>query len=238
MLRYKIISKSSFYIVVGAAIMSDFIPNVEFDPSNPDPRCACLLVLDSSFSMRGEPIKQLNLGLQTFQSELQKDAVAQSRVEIAIITFGPVTVATDFTPARDFVAPTLKAKGNTPMGAALDHAIDMLAQRKQLYRTNGVPYYRPWIFLISDGAPTDAWKTVAKRIKTEEQKQSLSVFAVGVAGADMATLAELSVRKPLPLQGYSFREMFMWLSNSLVSVSQSQPGQQVQLAPPASWTAL
>jgi uncharacterized protein YegL len=114
----------------------------------------------------------------------------------------------------------------------------MLAQRKQLYRTNGVPYYRPWIFLISDGAPTDAWKTVAKRIKAEEQKQSLSVFAVGVAGADMATLAELSVRKPLPLQGYSFREMFMWLSNSLVSVSQSQPGQQVQLAPPASWTAL
>src|ERR1022692_2452903 len=61
--------------------------NPEF-AENPDPRCACVLLLDTSGSMSGSPIDALNQGLQTFQSDIQEDALAKRRVEIAIVTFG------------------------------------------------------------------------------------------------------------------------------------------------------
>ena len=57
---------------------------------NPEPRCPCLLLLDVSGSMGGQPITELNAGLTTFQNELVSDQLAMKRVEVGIITFGPV----------------------------------------------------------------------------------------------------------------------------------------------------
>ena len=139
--------------------MSDY-PKITFDPSNPDPRCACVLVLDTSGSMSGEPISQLNQGLVEFSKALQSDSVAQSRVEIAIVTFGPAQVKQDFMPAHSFNPPTLNSGGDTPLGDALNLAMDILHTRKQLYKENGVPYYRPWVFLITDGAPNGGWENL------------------------------------------------------------------------------
>ncbi|MFN5060160.1 MAG: vWA domain-containing protein [Chloroflexota bacterium] len=214
------------------------IPEISFDPTNPDPRCACVLVLDISTSMRGEAIAQLNEGLQVFQAELQTDNVARMRTEVAIVTFGPTALFQPFIPASDFVAPTLIAKGKTTMGSAMQMALDIVHERKQLYQQNAIPYYRPWVFLISDGAPTDAWKRVAATMRQAEQEKKLAVFAVGVKGADLEVLNQFSNRPAVTLRGYSFREMFVWLSASLRHVSSSQVGSAVALTPPTSWVEL
>jgi uncharacterized protein YegL len=88
-------------------------------------------------------LDQLNAGLKQFQKELAADPMASKRVEIAVITFGPVKVVQDFV-APDFYAPTeLVAEGDTPMGAAISEALELLRLRKQQYQANGVAYYRP-----------------------------------------------------------------------------------------------
>ncbi|WP_230199151.1 vWA domain-containing protein [Risungbinella massiliensis] len=207
---------------------------VEF-AENPEPRCPCILLLDTSGSMRGEPIEELNQGLASFKDELMSDDMAMKRVELAVVSFGPVTVESEFQTADQFQAPYLTAENDTPIGAAVDQALKMLEERKEQYRENGIDYYRPWVFLITDGAPTDDWRRAAEKIQAAEDAKSLMFFAVGVDRANMKILEEISVREPLKLKGLKFRELFSWLSHSLSTVSHSQMGETVTLTSPAGW---
>ncbi|MEB8323679.1 VWA domain-containing protein [Escherichia coli] len=206
--------------------------------SNPEPRCPCILLLDVSGSMSGRPINELNAGLVTFRDELLADSLALKRVELGIVTFGPVHVEQPFASAANFFPPILFAQGDTPMGAAITKALDMVEERKREYRANGISYYRPWIFLITDGAPTDEWQAAANKVFRGEEDKRFAFFSIGVQGADMKTLAQISVRQPLPLQGLQFRELFSWLSSSLRSVSRSTPGTEVVLEAPKGWTSV
>ena len=206
--------------------------------SNPEPRCPCILLLDVSGSMNGRPINELNAGLVTFRDELLADPLALKRVELGIVTFGPVHVEQPFTCAANFFPPILFAQGDTPMGAAITKALDMVEERKREYRANGISYYRPWIFLITDGAPTDEWQAAANKVFRGEEDKRFAFFSIGVQGADMKTLAQISVRQPLSLQGLQFRELFSWLSSSLRSVSRSTPGTEVVLEAPKGWTSV
>jgi uncharacterized protein YegL len=199
---------------------------------NPEPRCPCVLVLDVSGSMSGRPISELNTGLKQLQKELAADTLASRRVEIAVVTFGPVKVVHDFVSAESFQASSLRVEGSTPMGEAVLEALELVRLRKQQYQANGVAYYRPWVFLITDGAPTDDWHAAAKAVKDGEANRALAFFPVGVEGADMEVLRQLSARPPLKLKGLMFRELFQWLSNSLAGVSRSQVGERLQLAAP------
>jgi uncharacterized protein YegL len=209
---------------------------------NPEPRCPCVLVLDVSGSMNGAPIAELNAGLQVYKDELAADSLAAKRVEVALLTFGgSVDLVSDFCTASSFVAPTLSSRGDTPMGAAINQALDLLTQRKEVYRANGIAFYRPWVFLITDGGPTDAWQAAAQRVREGEAKKSFAFFSVGVQGAQMDILAQISSREPLKLDGLRFRDLFQWLSNSQQSVSKSTPGDEVPLANPTApggWAAV
>ena len=199
---------------------------------NAEPRCPCLLLLDTSGSMGGQPIKELNQGLITFKDELMADGLSVKRVEVSVVTFGPVETVTEFQTADVFVPPHLTANSDTPMGAAIERGIAMLTERKESYKRNGISYYRPWIFLITDGGPTDAWQRAAQLVREGERSKVFSFYTVGVQGANFDILKQISVREPLHLSGLRFRDLFAWLSSSLSSVSQSTPGDLVPLKNP------
>lgn len=201
---------------------------------NPEPRCPCLLLLDNSGSMRGEPLTELNAGLREFQEALRSDALATKRVEISIVSFGPVKIHHSFEGAGYWEPPTLTAQADTPMGSAIEQGLDILEGRKAEYRANGIAFYRPWVFLITDGAPTDTWEDAARRVHEGESSKSFVFFSVGVQGARMDILRKISPpnRDPLKLKGLAFRELFQWLSNSMRSVSHSSPDDDVSLDDP------
>lgn len=207
--------------------------------SNPEPRCPCVLLLDVSGSMTGRPLDALNAALISFKDDLAADSLAMKRVEIGIVTFGPVKVEMPFTTAAAFFPPTLQAQGDTPMGAAILEALNMVRDRKHDYRSNGISYYRPWVFLITDGGPTDAWKAAAEAVREGEASKQFAFFAIGVKGANMDVLRQISsAREPLSLDGMKFRELFKWLSSSLGSVSKSTVGTDVPLSSPAGWASV
>jgi uncharacterized protein YegL len=224
---------------------------VEFE-DNPEPRCAVVLLLDTSGSMEGDPIAELNAGLRAFEEALKADKLAALRVEVAVITFGGTVQALDvreggsrsipfdahqaFATVDGLQSPTLQANGQTPMGEAVRRALTLLRERKDVYKQNGLDYFRPWIFLITDGEPTDQnWESAADQARAEEARKGVLFYAVGVEGADMQNLSRFSDdHQPLRLKGLAFKELFQWLSSSLSAIAQSRPGDQVPL-PAIGW---
>jgi len=214
---------------------------VEF-AENPEPRCPCVLLLDTSGSMQGEAINALNTGLAAFKRDLMKDPLASRRVEIAIITFdNEIKVVQDFVTADQFESPVLNAQGQTFMGSGIQKALDLIQTRKTQYRANGIAYYRPWVFMITDGEPQGEPENIvqnaAQRLKNDEHNKRVAFFAVGVENANMQKLAEIVVRAPVKLIGLNFVEMFVWLSKSMEAVAQSRTDEQVALPPPG-WGAV
>jgi uncharacterized protein YegL len=203
---------------------------------NPENRCPVILLLDTSSSMAGEPIQELSRGVGTLKEDVLKDTKAALSVEVAIVGFGPVRLIQDFVTIENLTTPELVADGLTPMGEAIEYALNLLEERKKVYKTNGIQYYRPWIFLITDGAPTDIWQAAAARIRAGEQERKFCFFAVGVAGADMKTLSQIAPpeRPPVLLNGLDFSPMFVWLSTSMKRVSSSKVGEAIAL-PPVGW---
>lgn len=205
---------------------------VEF-AENPEPRCPCVLLLDTSKSMRGEAIQALNRGLVAFHDNLVKDPLAARRVEVAVVTFGQeVRVVHDFVAVDDFIPPVLQASGLTPMGSAIIRALELLEARKSVYKAHGVPYYRPWVFMITDGKPKgepeSAIREGIRRLREDEANKRVAFFAVAVTGAHMSTLSKIAVRPPVKLEGLNFVDLFVWLSRSTQQAAHSQ----VPLPPP------
>jgi uncharacterized protein YegL len=208
---------------------------------NPAKRCPLVLLLDISGSMQGAPIQELNDGMVAFKQDLETDEIAMASVELLVITFGGlVQVMQDFTTIANFYPIPFTPQGNTPMGEAIELGLSKLEERKTSYKTNGIPYYRPWVWLLTDGAPTDGdkWRMAAQHVQEGVKSNKFLFFAVGVQNANMQKLQEIAppTTPPVMLKGLSFKAMFQWLSTSLKRVSAPHGSDQIGLPAINAWS--
>jgi uncharacterized protein YegL len=209
--------------------------------------------------MTGAPIAELNAGLRQFAEDVKRDTLASLRVDLAVVAFGgdvqalnvatgghtPVEfdATTAFVSADEFIAPELSAAGDTPMGEAVHRGLGLLRERKEYYRMIPLKYYRPWLVIMTDGQPTDhGWEAAAEECRQEEERNGVTVFPIGVEGANMEILARFAVTPPLRLKDLAgdrkaFQEFFKWLSGSISATAASRPNEQIAL-PPIAWSRI
>jgi len=207
--------------------------------ANPEPRCPFIVLADASASMRGPKGDALNAAMPLLLGEIRRDDLAAHRVELAIVTFDDsVHVALDFTTVADIekVAP-FTFGGNTALAGALLKSLQLLQGRKEYYKGQGIDApYRPWVVLITDGAPSDR-DLIPKARETLFQAvghHRLTFYPVGVKSADFDFLKSIcpAGQKVYELEDLKFAQFFRWLSRSLTDVSHKDPDEESPTAEP------
>lgn len=197
-----------------------------------EPHMACVLLLDTSSSMDGDPIDSLNNALRDFKEKTSLDEFAQKRVDVAIVEFNNgARVVQDFTPISKMKPVTLVASGCTDMGAGINLALDLVEERNRFYDNMGTPCFKPWVFMITDGLPTDDISAARERIKIRESKGKygkLKFWSLGVPGYSKEVLTSLSQRN-IELKDADFSGIFNWLSESMVAISVSRVDENTSL---------
>ncbi|MEI7614645.1 MAG: VWA domain-containing protein [Betaproteobacteria bacterium] len=216
-------------------------------PTNFERKVPVVLVLDTSGSMSGTPIDLVNEGMRIFQEEVMSDATARARGDIAVVTFGgEVTVVRPFglIDGENPMPNTLQTNGGTPLVDGTFKAIQLLKERIDWYFESGQDCYRPYLLIMTDGAP-DAGQNVEK-LKVDLQQlqdygydspkhlghpRKFNVFVYGVDGADEAMLARFSPRQPLKLRHEKFREFFKYIATVTKAASKSKPEDKLNVSP-------
>lgn len=221
--------------------------NLQIDDliDNPTTRVPVVLCLDTSGSMMGEKINELNAGVKQFFQAVLDDEIAKYSVELCIVAFSTQAQnILDFASIEKQVSAfsniRLIASGNTAMGTAVNLSLDLLEKRKKEYQDKGVDYWQPWLVLMTDGQPTESIAAAAARTTKLIGEKKLTVFPIGIGdGASMSHLGQFAApgRPPLKLKGLMLSEFFSWLGKSVKSTSQSTPGTTVKL-PPIGWAEL
>lgn len=213
-------------------------------------RQLCMLVLDASGSMSDSVpgtgktrMDLLNEGVRTLHQDLMQDEVARNRVRLAIVLVGgpqdDAALLMDWTDVMDFEPFEISAGGLTPLGKGMRVALQVIEQEKLALKSAGITYTRPWMFVMTDGAPTDEpgdWQVATAECRAAEAAGRCNVFPVGVDGADMAVLSQISAATPaIQMSAAKFKEFFLWLSASTSAASRSAPGDTVQMPTISAW---
>jgi uncharacterized protein YegL len=198
---------------------------------------ALLFLVDTSGSMgakiigkRVSPIDELNTALNRFKAEVCMDEHTKDILDVAIVEFNTeYRVVQEFSPIEYMKPVELQASGVTYINEALGTAINMVTERSRFYRRTGAEPYKPWIVLISDGAPMDtSIDEMANRINELVEQERLAFWSLAVEGANIDVLHKLSGRRVLKLAGYDFSGFLDWANKSMRAVSQSSPGEKIK----------
>ena len=201
-------------------------------------RLPIYLVLDTSGSMDGAPINAVNQGLQVFQSALRADPRALETAFVSLITFD--STAQQLVPLVDvqsFQAPPLHASGTTAFGAGLKLLEECITREVVLNSTeNQKGDWKPLVFVMTDGLPTDSWESIADSLKRKGIGNIIGCAAGDGADEQMLKRLTGTVIKLNDTNEQQIKDFFKWVTQSAkvasASVGTTGTDQPITLPPP------
>jgi len=187
--------------------------------------------------MTGQPIEQVRQGLRALLDDLITEPMAIETVYLSVITFN--STAQQIIPLTEliqFKEPKIEANGATALGAALTLLKDALNREIRKNSEEQKGDWKPLVFLMTDGMPTDAWESSADELK-KQKIANLIAFAAG-PGADIQNLKRITdtVLKSDELSPGALKAFFQWMSQSILrtgkSVQVMAQGSPIDLPPP------
>jgi uncharacterized protein YegL len=204
---------------------------------NKDQKCPVVFLLDTSGSMDGAPINELNNALTKLKDEILCEPILANRLEIGIVAFDdearierPIDLISGET-----VFPTLSVGGLTNLVSGMNLAISIIEDRKAFYKSNNEQYYRPFIVLITDGAPTNTTEEIEALdvlIQSKSDEKRFIFLPFGTEDADLQLLAKINAQtadQRLKREGMSYLmknmkkcvEVFQFVSASIATAMSS-----------------
>ena len=185
-------------------------------------RLPVYLLLDCSSSMTGQPIEQVRQGLRALLDDLSTEPMAVETVYLSVITFNSTAQQViPLTELMQFKEPQIQASGATALGAALLLLTDCFENEIRKNTVNQKGDWKPLVFLMTDGMPTDAWEVAADALK-QQKIANLIAFAAG-PGAEVNNLKRITdiVLKSDELSPGALKAFFQWMSQSILRTGKS-----------------
>lgn len=180
-------------------------------------KCLCILVIDTSGSMNANNvIAELNDSLNRFKEVIMQDCVTKSMLELGIITFdSDVKMIQQPDKLTNIEIPRLRAQGFSLLVPAIEEAQKLVEKREEHYKIRGIPYYRPRIIVITDGAHLDKGQDIARiasKIKSDVVNQYYCFDLIDIGDMQNSVLStfetkEMSILR-MPINKIKFEELF------------------------------
>ena len=206
----------------------------------PTRRMPVYLLLDVSGSMAGAPIMAVEQGVQLLHNELLGQPQAVEMVHLSIITFASTAnQVVPLTPITSFSPPPLSAGGATALGGALRELGRSLDRDIKSNTATQKGDYKPLVFLLTDGEPTDSWEPELNALNSRSERKPGTIIALGCGdGVNQAVLRRItgSVLIMTDVTPDNLRAFFKWVSQSVTTASKSaaspSSGEAVATLPP------
>ncbi len=184
-------------------------------------RLPVYILADCSGSMAGDPIESVKAGISALHSELMNDPSAVESAYLSVITFdsnarqlAPLAELASFNP------PNLTASGTTSLGAALKLLIQCIQTEVQQNSGEVKGDWKPLVFLLTDGAPTDKWQQFADELKAKRPGNVIAVACGDGADTSLLKMITDTVLEMKNISPSDFSAFFKWVTQSIKQTSQ------------------
>jgi uncharacterized protein YegL len=212
---------------------ADMTPrNSSGQAETPSPRLPVYLLLDCSGTMYGQKLASVTNGVVAICETLKSDPRSADTVYISVIWFNDQAYQTPLTPINSFAIPQLQALGRTALGAALralnaslDRDLRPTAQQGSAPTNASSGDFRPLVFLLTDGQPSDDWRLPAEELSQRTSHRPLHIVGLAIGDdADVKQIAKVAtdVHK---IDGHlqdQLRDYFDWVADSVI-LAASEP---------------